>query len=184
MVSSSRAPGSATPGPRGCGAIKRSTAASRLKSIERACTICSVLAAGAVGPRYAARWIVVLMTSTSQRVMPYAAQMAVDLVHGRGGRRTGRHQNGADVPGEIEDLPDAARSRRRRARRFLVGEPAACCRSAARFPGRADSASHADVPPMAGPHGHGSTPQLSPSYFGRLVQAQRNGADERFISLL
>ena len=39
--------------------------------------MCSVLAAGIVGPRYAARWIVVLMTSTSQRSMPYAAQMAV-----------------------------------------------------------------------------------------------------------
>src|SRR5215213_777048 len=35
---------------------------------------------------------------------------------------------------------------------------------------------------MAGPHGHGSTPQHSPSYFGRLAQAQQNGADERFNS--
>ena len=38
--------------------------------------MCSVLAAGIVGPRYAATWIVVLMTSTSQRSMPYAAAMA------------------------------------------------------------------------------------------------------------
>ena len=39
--------------------------------------MCSVVAAGDVGPRYAATWIVVLMTSTSQRSIPYAAAMAV-----------------------------------------------------------------------------------------------------------
>ena len=31
--------------------IRRSTAASRLKSIDRDCTMCSVVAAGDVGPR-------------------------------------------------------------------------------------------------------------------------------------
>ena len=51
-------------------ASRRSTAASRLKSIDRDCTTCSVVAAGEVGPRYAATWIVVLMTSTWQRSIP------------------------------------------------------------------------------------------------------------------
>ncbi len=86
--------------------IRRSTAASRLKSIDRDCTMCSVLAARRRRPT--------VCGDVDRRVddVDLATLDAVrggdgrHLVHRGGRRHSGRHQDGADTPGQIEHLAD------------------------------------------------------------------------------